>query len=397
MESKDMNRTLKMSSILLHLLLLAFTVAGQSGEQFEIVLGGKAPDRGVYAIQTSDGGYLSVGATQSQGKGGDDVYLVKINAKGAPEWSTTIGGVEEDAGWAVLEVSDGFVIGGFTRSFGAGGFDSLLIKTDLKGKVIWQKTYGGKGDERAWGLARSVDGGFILIGETTGALPEGEPDCLLIKTDDQGVEKWSRTFGGEKSDRCFSIVRDDEGGYVIAGQTYTYGAGDRDMYILKTDSEGKQIWFRTFGGNASDVGHSVTKLKDGGFLVTGYTTSFAEDPDDPYLVKVDAKGKTIWTSVLKMEGHNRTITGTETVDGGLCLTGFSVNRRVYGTAAILLRVDSGGMLEQKMNILPTRTGQSFGYTVSPTSDGGCVVTGHTTVNSAGNLDLFVSKVPAEKE
>ncbi|MCO6512065.1 MAG: hypothetical protein J5I65_14870 [Aridibacter famidurans] len=370
--------------------------ANQSGDKFEVVLGGKAQDRGVFMIQTTDGGFLSVGATQSQGNGGDDVYVVKINANGTQEWSASFGGAEEDAGWSVLEVSDGFVIGGFTKSFGAGGFDSLLIKTDLKGKLIWQKTYGGKGDERTWGLARSVDGGFVLIGETTGALPEGEPDCLLIKTDDQGVEKWSRTFGGEKGDRCFSIVPDDDDGYVIAGQTYTYGAGDRDMYVLKTDSEGKLIWSRSFGGDASDVGHSVTRLKDGGFLVTGYTTSFAEDADDPYLVKVDARGKTIWTSVLKMEGHNRTITGTETTDGNLCLTGFSVNRNVYGTAAILLKADANGNLRKVTNILPTQAGQSFGYTVSPTSDGGCVVTGHTTVNSAGDLDLFVSKVPGEK-
>lgn len=370
--------------------------ADRSGEEFEVVLGGKAQDRGVFVIQTTDGGYVSVGATQSQSKGGDDVYLVKINSKGTLDWSTSFGGAEEDAGWSVLEVSDGFVIGGFTKSFGAGGFDSLLIKTDLKGKVIWQKTYGGKGDERTWGLARSVDGGFVLIGETTGVTAEEEPDCLLIKTDDQGVEKWTRTFGGEKSDRCFSIVPDDDG-FVIAGQTYTYGAGDRDMYILKTDSEGKQIWSRTFGGAASDVGHSITKLRDSGFLVTGYTTSFAEDADDPYLVKVDAKGEVVWTRVIKLDGHNRTITGTETTDGNFCLTGFSVNRNVYGTAAILLRADANGNLKKVTNILPTQTGQSFGYTVSPTSDGGCVVTGHTTVNSSGDLDLFVVKAPRGNE
>ncbi len=379
---------------IIHLLtiFLSAVAVGQSRIEFQKTIGGKMRDRGVFVTQTSDSGYIVAGVTQKGGSGDEDIYLVKTDSKGSVEWSKSYGGPGEDNGWSVRETRDGFIVGGFTNSTGAGGFDFFLLKTDLKGEKRWQRTFGEGGDDRAWDVILSKDGGYVLIGETTGATPAGEHDCLLLKTDSDGKEQWSKTYGGAKGDRCFSMAQDEKGEFIIAGQTYSTGAGDRDMFILKTDSSGKKLWSRTFGGVASDVGHSVTKLSDGGFLVTGYTSSFAKDGSDPYLVKVDTLGKEVWSRVLPLEGYNRTLTGTQTQDLGFCFTGFSDHGRNAGRAAIVLKTRANGVLEWKEEILFTKTGQSFGYTVAPTSDGGCVITGHTTENSAGDLDLLLVKL-----
>ena len=379
-------------NFLLLAILISTAVYPQSDSRFQKVIGGPGIDRGVFVTPTTDGGYISVGATQSYGRGEDDVYLVKTDSRGRLKWSRSYGGPAEDNGWSVRETADGFILAGFTKSFGAGGFDFFLIKTDFQGEITWTNTFGGKGDERAWALIPAAGGGFVLVGETTGNDPGGDRDCLLVKTDSTGREEWSRTYGGPKGDRCFSIAQANDNGFVLAGQTYSEGAGDRDVFIIKTDPSGEKQWSRTFGGAASDVGHWITKLSNGGYLVTGYSTSLAKDLDDPYLIKIDEQGNTLWTRVLPMKGVNHTITGTQAVDGGFFLTGFSVYAEKRTNAALLIKTDVNGNLEWYEDILPTSAGRSLGYTVSATSDGGCVFTGHSTINSAGNLDLLLVKV-----
>ncbi len=379
--------------------MLLFAVAALGAQShpatgFERVFGGSSLDRGVFVSPTRDGGYVAVGATRSFGEGNEDIYLVRTDSAGELLWSETYGGTDQDNGWSVHEVPDGLVIAGFTKSFGAGGFDLYLVRTDSEGEVLWSKTYGGAGDDRAWGLALTDDGGFLLVGETT-SFGAGEEDCLLVKTDALGVELWSRTYGAEKGDRCFSIALADDGGYMLAGQTYSEGAGDRDVYVIKTDASGELQWSKTFGGAASDVGHSITQTFDGSFLVTGYTTSFADMGDDPYLIKIDAHSETQWTRVLPMEGINHTLTGEQATDGGFFLVGFSEYPDKSSNAALLVKTGPEGHLAWYRDVLPTDVGQSLGYTVRATPDGGCVFTGHTTVNAAGNLDLLIVRVEGD--
>lgn len=358
---------------------------------FEKVIGGPDVDRGVFVSPTRDGGFVTVGVTKSYGAGDEDVYLVRTDAEGELLWFKTFGGPTEDFGWSVREIPDGFILVGFTKSFGAGGYDCYLVQTDPNGELEWSKTFGGETDDRCWGMARTGDGGFVLVGETT-SIGAGEEDCWLVRTDSQGEEAWSRTFGGRAGDRCFSIALADDGGYVLAGQTYSEGAGDRDAYVIKASESGELEWSRTFGGAASDVGHSVTEIPGGSFMVTGYTTSLAPMGDDPYLIKIDLNGDVEWTRVLALEGVNHTLTGDVTTDGGFCLTGFSEYPKKRANAALLVRTDPEGHLEWHKDFLLTDSGQSLGYTVRATPDGGCIFTGHTTVSGAGSLDLLLVKV-----
>ena len=148
-------------------------------------------------------------------------------------------------------------------------------------------------------------------------------------------------------------------------------------------------------GAASDVAHHVTRTADGDFLVTGYTTSFATNGDDPYLIRIDAKGETRWTRVLALTGTVHTLTGAQAGDGGFHLVGFAVYPATGTRAAVLVKTDADGHLAWHRDILPTMAGESFGYTVNATADGGCVFAGHTTVGAAGDRDLLLVGVAAE--
>jgi len=321
---------------------------------------------------------------------------VRTDPAGEELWSRTFGGAAADFGWSVHEAAGGFVLAGFTESFGSGENDFYLLKTSADGEREWSRTYGGKGNDRCWALIPTADGGYLLAGETTGS-GEGEEDVYVVKTDSLGAMLWSRTYGGAASDRCFSAVQADDGGYLLAGQTYSEGAGDRDAYVIKTAADGELEWSRTFCGDASDVAHSIVGTGDGEFMITGYTTSFATAGDDPYLIKIDARGDSAWTRVLPVDGNNHTITGDQATDGGFFLVGFSEYRGRGNTAALLVRTDAEGRMIWHRDIHHSPVGETFGYTVRATGDGGCVFTGHGTTGRVGNLDLLLVKVDGDDQ
>ena len=209
---------MKNIAILIFVLVIMFGTESYSSTGFEKTVGGQDEDRGVFVSPTQDGGYLAVGVTSSYGEGQEDVYLVKTDSAGEVQWTKTYGGPENDLGWSVRETPDGYVIAGFTQSFGNGEFDFYLIKTDLDGEIKWSETYGGEGNDRCWALALTNDGGFVLAGETT-SMGAGKEDFCLVKADSLGVFQWSKTYGGKKGDRCFSVLQADDGGYMLAGQT----------------------------------------------------------------------------------------------------------------------------------------------------------------------------------
>jgi len=369
---------------------LVGAAAQESTAGFIQTAGGPDFDRGVFVTPMRDGGYVATGVSRSFGEGDDDIYLVRTDGAGNVLWSRTYGGAGTDNGWSVQESGDGLVLAGFTDSNGAGGFDCYLAETDAAGEPRWSTTFGGTGSDRCWGMVPLAAGGFALVGET--AEPDGPEDCYLIRTDGAGRELWSRTFGGEQSDRCFSVAAAPDGGFAVAGQTYSEGAGDRDAWVVRTDASGNELWSQTFGGPQSDVAHFVARTADGGFLVTGYTTSFAENLDDPYLIKLDDEGRVEWTRVIAMPGINHAISGEQTADGGFILGGFTVLPESGMRSALLVKTDGEGAVEWSRDLLPTDDGESFGYTVRATPDGGAVLTGHTTVGSAGGPDLLLVKV-----
>jgi ABC-type cobalt transport system substrate-binding protein len=180
--------------------------------------------------QTSDGGFVITGY------GLEEVYLIKTDSSGNLQWQKTFGGTDT-RGWSVQQTSDGgFVIAGETESFGAGGADAYLIKTDPNGNLLWQKTFGGTDTDRGWSVQQTSDGGFV-IGAETKSFGAGQSDVYLIKTDSAGNTEWQKTFGGSDREAGGSVQKTSDGGYIIAGRTRSFGAGNEDVYLIKLSSE----------------------------------------------------------------------------------------------------------------------------------------------------------------
>ncbi len=364
-------------------LILATFAAGEA--EFQKRIGGPALDRGVHLSPLDDGGSIVVGLTE---EGGDsDALLMRLDAEGEVIWQRRYGGEGEDNGWCVHPRGEGFIFAGYTNSFGAGGFDFHLVATDGEGQELWSRTYGGPGDDHCWSLLPLEDG-YSLLGETMDEAT-GAEDVYLVRTDEMGKQLWSRTYGGAAGDRGFSIAARPGGGFVIAGQTYSEGAGERDMYLIGTDALGRMEWARTLGGPARDLGHSIAPCADGDYIVTGYTAGFASEAFDPWLVKVSEEGRILWSRVLPVPGVCRGITGEEAAGGGFYLTGFRFQPADGSGAAVLIHTDEEGYLRWSREFFPRVGGQSFGYTVRATDDGACLFTGHASDPEDGNLDLIV--------
>jgi hypothetical protein len=249
-------------------------------------------DEGFCARETSDGGYVVAGMTSWTATGYSDVYLIKVDSSGSTVWDTTYGGPWADAAYSVQLTADGgYFLVGATESFGAGGGDVYAVKTDSLGNVLWDRTYGGVLDDCGlWGH-QTADSGYV-IGGITSSFGAGGVDYYLLKTDPAGVVAWDTTYGGVLDDECVCGQQTSDAGYVTVGYTKSFGAGAEDVWIVKTDSLGLPMWDRTFGGSSPDRGHSIQQTLDSGYVITGYTWSFGAGHYDVYVIKTDQDGLT---------------------------------------------------------------------------------------------------------
>ena len=260
--------------------------------QWAKAYGGKNVVDARFFQQTSDGGYIVAGYTNSFGAGELDIFLIKTDAKGNIQWAKTYGGTDSDEAYFVQQTSDGgYIVAGETNSFGMGGYDIFLIKTDAKGNIQWAKTYGGTGSEGASSIRQTADGGYIVVGYTT-SFGAGKGDIFLIKTDAKGNIQWAKTYGGTDDDFAYSVQQTSDGGYIVAGYTASFGAGDWNIFLIKTDAKGNIQWAKTYGEtDMLDRGiPSVQQTSDGGYILAGTTISFGAGGADIFLIKTNARG-----------------------------------------------------------------------------------------------------------
>jgi hypothetical protein len=356
---------------------------------FQRTYGGAGYDIGKSVQQTTDGGYIIAGATHSFGTGDFDVYLIKTDSTGDSVWTRTYGGAGRDEGLWVQQTADGgFIVAGFTSSFGAGGSDVYLIKTDGVGDTMWTSTYGDTNGDYGHSVRQTADGGFIVAGETW-SFGASQNDVYLIKTDADGNTQWTRRFGGSDVDYATSLQETADSGYIIAGSTYSYGAGGRDVYLIKTDADGDTLWTRTFGGEDDDVGYSVQLTADCGYVIAGYTTSFGAGYNDVYLIKTDSTGDSVWTRTYGGAGTDCGRSVQRAANGGYIIAG---RRQLLGAGysdVYLVATDANG------DTVWTRTlggtDDDDGWAVRQTADGGYIITGYTESFGAGGLDVYLIK------
>ncbi len=172
-------------------------------------------------------------------------------------WSHTYGTRGHQACQSIIQTGNGgFALAGYTG--GAGEF--WLVRTDADGDSLWSRTFGGEYTDGCRSIIQTVDGGFALAGYI-GTFGGWNSDFLLVKTDDEGNSQWSRTFSRKEKNECQSIIQTSDGGFALAGYTWSFGARNHDFWLVKTDDEGNSLWSRAFGGRGEDKCNSIIQSR----------------------------------------------------------------------------------------------------------------------------------------
>lgn len=354
--------------------------------------GGSEWDWGTSVQQTPDGGYIIVGVTNSFGAGLGDVWLIRIDENGDTVWSKTIGGANYDAGYSLGKAGDGYyVITGGTASYGEGNRDVLLIKIDTDGKQVWQKTFGGPEKDYGNWVEQTPDGGYIIVGGTA-SFGAGDSDAWLIRTDQYGNLMWDKTFGGAGKDYASVIHRSADGGYIILGGTNSYGAGDYDLWLIKTDANGSEVWSKPFGGSSYDDGYSVLETADGGYIIVGVTFSYGAGDGDVWMIKTNPSGEEVWSKTFGGTDYDAGYCCEKTRDGKYVITGVTYSYGEGGGDVWLFKTDANGNKIWETTF--GGTGDEWGVSVECTADGGYIVGGATDSYGEGGKDVFLIKTNA---
>jgi len=248
-----------------------------------------------FSQKTTDGGYIISGQFWKSGGNQYDFWVLKLDKKGNIEWQKTYGGGSWDIAFSTQQTTDGgYIVSGTTSSFGAGNEDVWVLKLDLHGQIMWQKTYGGEGMDQGRDIEQTIDGGYIVSG-TTSSFGNGSHDIWVLRLSPDGSIIWDKTYGGtgEESEyfRHIPIEPTSDGGYILAGSTRSFGAGEDDFWILKLDAEGNIIWQKTFGTNREEYPTSVREMEDGTYRITG--TESLNVLGDDWILILDAQGKIV--------------------------------------------------------------------------------------------------------
>ena len=300
--------------------------------------GGNSDDEAAAGKQTLDGGFIAAGYTSSFGAGAKDVFVVRTDSAGNEVWSRAFGGTSDEEAYALEVLPDGgFIIACATSSATAGSRDGWLIRLTSAGNILWDKKFGGLSTDGFRGLQRTSDNGFILTGWTASDGAGVLGNAWLVKTDSSGNILFNKNFGGSDADRGLSVQQTADGGYILTGYTASTGAGLDDMYLIRTDASGNLVWAKTFGSTGRDYGNAVKQTADGGFLIAGYTLSYGAGSEDLWLVKTDNAGNQLWHKTYGGTAADVANSMDLTTDGGYVVVGYTLSSGAGVHDAWLLR------------------------------------------------------------
>jgi len=347
-------------------------------------------DAGHSILQTADSGYVILGST------GNNVSLIKTDYKGIEQWNHNYGGSEIDYARHILQTSDGgYIISGTTESYGHGGSDIWLIKTDPTGFMEWDAYFGGVNTDQGRSIQQMTDGGYIIIGNSDFS-GDGNQDIWLIRINSQGDSLWTKTFGGSGLELGADVQILEDGGFILLGSTESFGNGSSDIWLIKTDSQGDTTWTKTFGDNSSDYGKSILKTPDDGYIIRGVTESFGYGNTTLVLIKIDSTGNKIWDNAFGgSDGEGGNALG-ETNDGGHILICHSYVHENNAYDIRLIKIDGSGSVDWDKTYGSLT--DNYGFSVLQTFDGGYALTGSIGILGDGDInhsDIWLIKTDPE--
>ena len=311
-------------------------------------------------------------------------------------WKKTYGGPSDDVATSHIFTDDGgILVVGYTRSFGEGKLNNIfIVKTNKNGYTQWRKTYGGTFDDEGSEVIKTSDGGYAIAGSSESYKGKAQYDFYLLKTDSKGNKQWDTGFGGRYAERCYSLIETEDGGYLMAGSTITYGARGSDYWVVKTDEEGNMLWNETYGGDGDDICRSVIKTRDGDYLLAGYTDSFGDPGQGAYLVKINETGSTLWTrtsggiyddyvhDVIRAEGG-----------GGFVFVGSTTSYGAGEESFWMTKTDSEG--HEEWNYSSDGDYDEIAYSVEQSENGNFLMTGFTSSYGDGGKDFWIVEINKE--
>lgn len=381
--------------IILHFFVFCFLSDSYCFSQntFCVDIGGQTWSWGNSVIQTTDGGYAIAGMT-SLGMGNTDMYVEKLDGNGFLIWSRTIGGTNQEDCRSIIQTQDGgYAIAGTT---GIGNADDFyIVKLDGAGTLQWTKTVGGTGEDRAYSIIQTSDGSHIIVGiydNVTNYAPWG--DIYAVKLDGSGNLLWTKTLGGNYHDLGFSVKQTNDGGFVIAGGSKSYGASaDEDVYIIKLDSNWTLQWTKTIGDMTYwyDEGRSVIQTADGGYAITGITCAYGAGNCDVYAIKLDSIGSIQWKRSIGGIERDEGYSIVQANDGGYVIAG---NTESFGNTTVpytrniyLVKLNSSGNLQWTKTAGGTDNDAT--NSVIKTTDGGFAITGYKDLSNSGPSNPYM--------
>lgn len=358
---------------------------------FRKVIGTSGYDDGYSVQQTFDKGYIMGGATSSFGDGSTDMYVVKADSMGIPRKHIMIGGINIDRGYSIRQTTDsGFIFLGYTNSFGNGGYDMYLAKIDRQLAVQWTKTYGGTDWDFGYSVKQTSDGGYILCGSTF-SYGRGDQDYYLIRTDAAGDTVWTKTYGGAAEDVAKSVIQSSDGGFVITGYSKSFGDTLGDVYTIKTDALGDTLWTNHFGHTGgADYGNEVIETLNHKFVVAGETSSYGSGGGpDALAQEITVTGV---TSYIETDGLANMIDNykaiTQDTLGRIAMAGTTYSFGLNGDMFLVIGDSTWGFINAT----------TFGslefdgaYSIQPTADKAFILCGVTNSFNNNLDDIYLIK------
>lgn len=334
-------------------------------------------DGGYEVLRLKDGGHLLVAPAC------DEPLLVRMKTDGSVVWREELNATNWDEGYGFYESGDGdYVI--VTTSMSDPDQQLLLMKVDSDGSEVWSGAFGEEtGSEEGFDVEMARDGGYVAVGSEKA---EGKFDLLLVKADSKGEEVWTKRFDRSDDDRGRSVQATDDGGYIIAGTTKTEEDGS-DLWLLKVDRDGEQVWERTYGGTGDDEGFCARETADGGYVLVGSREAFGGLGKNLWLLKTDAEGNEVWNNRFGGVGDQVGLSVQETEDLGFIIAGYTDNTDGGDADALVIKTGSDGGLLWEMTL--GGTGDDEAGAAIETDDGGYAIAGFTESFGAGGRDVWL--------